>query len=51
VPVEGHLFLCLVRPLISYISALKTQASLWPADLHLIAKDILRFHAIYCRHS
>src|SRR6202011_2779298 len=32
--------------LISYMSAVK-ERDLWPADLHLIGKDILRFHAIY----
>jgi methionyl-tRNA synthetase len=47
VPVEGHhVFYVWFDALISYISALKNQAGLWPADLHLIAKDILRFHAI-----
>jgi methionyl-tRNA synthetase len=36
--------------LINYISALKTNPSrgkFWPADVHLIAKDILRHHAVY----
>src|SRR5947207_5844054 len=28
------------------MSAVKDEG-LWPADLHLIGKDILRFHAIY----
>src|SRR5260370_17318159 len=28
------------------MSAVKTE-DLWPADLHLIGKDILRFHAVY----
>ena len=32
--------------LISYMSAVKNE-HLWPADLHLIGKDILRFHAVY----
>jgi methionyl-tRNA synthetase len=48
VPVEGHhVFYVWFDALISYISAVKNQAGMWPADLHLIAKDILRFHAIY----
>ncbi len=48
VPVPGHhVFYVWFDALISYISALKTHASLWPADLHLIAKDIVRFHAIH----
>jgi len=46
-PVEGHhVFYVWFDALISYISAVKSHASLWPADLHLIAKDIVRFHAI-----
>jgi methionyl-tRNA synthetase len=48
VPVDGHhVFYVWFDALISYISALKGQASMWPADLHLIAKDIIRFHAIH----
>jgi methionyl-tRNA synthetase len=47
VPVEGkHVFYVWFDALISYISAVAGQ-DLWPADLHLIGKDILRFHAIY----
>jgi methionyl-tRNA synthetase len=32
--------------LINYISAVK-DTELWPADLHLIGKEILRFHAVF----
>jgi methionyl-tRNA synthetase len=47
VPVEGnHVFYVWFDALISYMSAVKEE-NLWPADLHLIGKDILRFHAIY----
>jgi methionyl-tRNA synthetase len=47
VPVEGkHVFYVWFDALISYMSAVAGQ-DLWPADLHLIGKDILRFHAIY----
>jgi methionyl-tRNA synthetase len=47
VPVEGnHVFYVWFDALISYMSAVK-EDGLWPADLHLIGKDILRFHAIY----
>jgi methionyl-tRNA synthetase len=47
VPVEGkHVFYVWFDALISYMSAVEGQG-LWPADLHLIGKDILRFHAIY----
>jgi len=47
VPVEGkHVFYVWFDALITYMSAVD-GLDLWPADLHLIAKDILRFHAIY----
>jgi len=46
-PVEGpHVFYVWFDALISYMSAVKDDG-LWPADLHLIGKDILRFHAVY----
>jgi methionyl-tRNA synthetase len=46
-PVEGHhVFYVWFDALISYMSAVKDD-NLWPADLHLIGKDILRFHAVY----
>ena len=48
-PVEGHhVFYVWFDALISYMSAVKRD-DLWPADLHLIGKDILRFHAVYWR--
>ena len=44
---EGHhVFYVWFDALISYMSAVKND-DLWPADLHLIGKDILRFHAVY----
>ncbi len=47
VPVEGHhVFYVWFDALTSYMSAVQGEG-LWPADLHLIGKDILRFHAIY----
>ena len=47
VPVESkHVFYVWFDALISYMSAVKNEG-MWPADLHLIGKDILRFHAIY----
>jgi methionyl-tRNA synthetase len=47
VPVAGkHVFYVWFDALISYMSAVAGR-DLWPADLHLIGKDILRFHAIY----
>ncbi len=33
--------------LFNYVSAVKDKRYLWPADLHLVGKDILRFHAVY----
>jgi methionyl-tRNA synthetase len=47
VPVEGHhVFYVWFDALTAYMTAVKGR-NLWPADLHLIGKDILRFHAIY----
>jgi methionyl-tRNA synthetase len=47
VPVEGsHVFYVWFDALTAYMSAVR-DGNLWPADLHLIGKDILRFHAIY----
>ncbi len=55
VPEEpDHVIYVWIDALINYISALgygSTNGELyqrfWPADLHLIGKDILRFHAVY----
>jgi methionyl-tRNA synthetase len=47
VPVEGHhVFYVWFDALITYMSAIE-GTDLWPADLHLIGKEIVRFHAIY----
>ncbi|MBE0656745.1 MAG: methionine--tRNA ligase [Bryobacteraceae bacterium] len=47
VPVEGnHVFYVWFDALTSYMSAVE-GSHYWPADVHLIGKDILRFHAIY----
>jgi methionyl-tRNA synthetase len=46
-PVEGnHVFYVWFDALATYMSAVENQG-LWPADLHLIGKEIVRFHAIY----
>ena len=46
-PVEGHhVFYVWFDALIAYMSAVK-GTDLWPADLHLIGKEITRFHAIF----
>src|SRR5579859_6272135 len=53
VPVEGHhVFYVWFDALIAYMTAVRGQKAgdgtdLWPADLHLIGKGIVRFHAIF----
>jgi methionyl-tRNA synthetase len=49
-----HVFYVWFDALLNYYSALAyarpgedLRAELWPADCHLIAKDILRFHTVY----
>jgi methionyl-tRNA synthetase len=49
IPVEGeapHVFYVWFDALSAYMSAVEGEG-LWPADLHLIGKEIVRFHAIY----
>ena len=46
-PVEGHhVFYVWFDALIGYMSAV-SDTDLWPADLHLVGKEIVRFHAIF----
>ncbi len=46
-PVEGnHVFYVWFDALATYKSAVEEE-DLWPADLHLIGKEIVRFHAIF----
>jgi methionyl-tRNA synthetase len=46
-PVEGnHVFYVWFDALATYMSAVAGE-DLWPADLHLIGKEIVRFHAVY----
>ena len=56
VPVPGdpeHVMYVWLDALTNYITALDWQgqgddfARFWPADLHMVGKDILRFHAVY----
>ena len=49
-----HVIYVWLDALTNYLSALnfpdtkdKKYKSFWPADVHIIGKDILRFHAIY----
>ena len=51
---EKHVVYVWLDALTNYLSSLKypdesndLYKSFWPADLHIIGKDILRFHAIY----
>ena len=51
---KNHVIYVWLDALTNYISALnypntedKLYKNFWPADLHLIGKDILRFHAVY----
>ncbi len=50
----GHIIYVWFDALVNYISALGYEngegekfEGFWPADVHLIGKDILRFHAVY----
>ena len=43
---DKHVFYVWFDALCAYMSAVAGEDR-WPADLHLIGKDILRFHAIY----
>jgi len=54
IPVPGeapHVFYVWFDALIGYLSAVGgpdyDARGLWPADLHLVGKDIIRFHAVY----
>jgi methionyl-tRNA synthetase len=49
IPVDGeapHVFYVWFDALTTYMSAVEGK-DLWPADLHLIGKEIVRFHAVY----
>ncbi|MGI9070640.1 MAG: methionine--tRNA ligase [Bryobacteraceae bacterium] len=49
IPVEAdpsHVFYVWFDALTAYVSAVEGEDR-WPADLHLIGKEILRFHAVY----
>ncbi|MBW3601851.1 MAG: methionine--tRNA ligase [Actinobacteria bacterium] len=49
----GHVFYVWFDALLNYVTAVdfgaddEAFARRWPADVHLIGKDILRFHAVY----
>ena len=47
VPAPGqHVFYVWFDALIGYLSAVRDE-DLWPADLHLVGKEIVRFHSIF----
>jgi methionyl-tRNA synthetase len=47
-PVEGHhVFYVWFDALIGYMSAVDGEEGMWPADLHLIGKEIVRFHCVF----
>ncbi len=49
----GHIVYVWLDALINYITAagypddMEAFSSYWPADLHMVGKDIVRFHAVY----
>jgi methionyl-tRNA synthetase len=46
-PVEGkHVFYVWFDALIGYLTAVRDTGQ-WPADLHLVGKEIVRFHAVF----
>ncbi len=52
IPVPGnekHIMYVWFDALVNYLSAdgFPDSTSFWPADLHVVGKDILRFHAVY----
>lgn len=49
---DGHVMYVWIDALTNYISAVgypdqQRCGEFWPADLHVVGKDILRFHAVY----
>lgn len=44
---EKHVIYVWLDALTNYISALQEQEEFWPANVHIVGKDILRFHAVY----
>ena len=44
---EEHILYVWFEALLNYLSLIKKNNITWPANLHIIGKDILKFHAIY----
>ncbi|RZI47245.1 methionine--tRNA ligase [Rickettsiales endosymbiont of Peranema trichophorum] len=50
IPVPGdeeHVIYVWLDALFNYLSAIQSKEKYWPCDLHIVGKDILRFHAVY----
>lgn len=46
---EKHVMYVWLDALVNYLSAVDTKdlSKFWPCDVHMVGKDILRFHAVY----
>ena len=44
---EEHTIYVWFDALFNYVSGVRDRMHYWPADLHLVGKDIVRFHAVY----
>ncbi len=42
-----HIIYVWLDALCNYLSVLGEETQYWPCDLHIVGKDILRFHAVY----
>jgi methionyl-tRNA synthetase len=42
----GHVIYVWIEALLNYWTAVEGSPEYWPADVHLVGKDILRFHAV-----
>ncbi len=43
---SSHVIYVWIDALLNYWTAVEGSAEFWPADIHLVGKDILRFHAV-----
>ncbi len=43
---SSHVIYVWIDALLNYWTAVEGRAEYWPADIHLVGKDILRFHAV-----
>ena len=49
---SNHIIYVWLDALFNYLSVLNegNKEEYWPADAHIVGKDILKFHAIFCQH-